>query len=194
MNKSLYTIFSEGNRTISFTSEEDAECYCKAFPEKGYVIHESEMVMHLNALSFINWLDIKKTSNFIYRDSTGVYESYFKPSKSKWFNNDYSIYKLYGGESFLLPEKNYHHLIKLGDIFERPYGRTNHFIDWKRIKGSHFIKFQDDANQSLTVFDKEGSLIYSGSNKEAKVIDTNKTMRFNSFLYQTYTFEKTDKD
>lgn len=193
----FYIVMSEvfkDEKIITFQSKSDAECYIKAFPEKQYIIKESEFVMNLNAMSFIDWKDIKPHCNFIYRDSLGVHESYYLPSKSKWFNYDSSIYKLYSGESFLLKEQNYHHLIKLGDIFERPYGRTNHFIDWNMVKGSHFIKFQDDVEGSLTIFDKEGSLIYSGSNFETPVIDLTKTMRFNSFLWQTYTFEKSETD
>lgn len=193
MSNKVYILVSEAKqpfKTLTFTLKSDAESYIKAFPEQEYKIHDSEVIMNLNALAFIDWNDVPKRFNFIYKDSDGVHACYYKPSKSKWFNSNSSHYKLYGGEKFTLVEKNYHHLIKLGDIFERPYGRTNHFINWKKINGSHFIKFVDDSHQKIDIFNNEGELLYSGTNKEVQIIDINKTMRFNSFLWQTYTFEK----
>lgn len=187
----IVNLYSNVDKSIiSFTSKSDALLYSKAFPEKDYALYHSELVMNLNALGFIDWFDVPKQFNFIYRDSDGVYASYYLPSKSKWFNADYSKLKLYGGECIKLDDKHYHHLIKLGDYFERPYGSTNHFINWKKLKGSKFVKFVDDDSQQIDVFNYDGELLYSGTNKDIKLINIKNTIRFNSFLWQTYTFER----
>lgn len=187
----IYNLYSPiSDSIISFTSEQDARMYIKAFPDNKYVLYHSQLVMNLNALGFINWLEIPKQYNFIYKDSDGVFASYYLPKKAKWFNSNYSRLRLYGGERVELSHKHYHDLIKLGEYFERPYGRTNHFIDWKKLKGSKFIKFVDDETQGIEVFNHEGELIYSGTNKDINIINLNATMRFNSFLWQTYTFER----
>lgn len=186
----IYTIIDKdsSHKPLSFMKLEDAEAYMKAFCYEWKLI-ESEHITHLNAQKYINWDDIPKRLNFIYRDHEGVWASLYKPV-SKWFTNgDTMHYRLYGGERELLEYQPYHELIALGDIFEKRTN-NNHYINWKKIKGSHFIKFIDVKSQNIDVFDSEGTLLVSGSNDELKIIDKSKSFQFQQFPFQTYTFVK----
>jgi hypothetical protein len=191
-NNKLHTL-SNDKHVINFYDKDDALSFQKAFPNDGYVYKESILVSHLSAKGFINWSDIPRQFNFIYRDSDGVCASFYLPSKSKWFNSNYSHYRLYGGERLILPHKDYHELFKLGDVFERPYGKTNHFINWKKIKGAHHIRFYDRTDsEAIDVMDYDGNLLFSGDNLEVNIINKKATFRFNTFFAEKHTFVKDD--
>lgn len=177
---------SEKYQSLSFMNLEDAEAYMKAF-ESDWNLVKSQYVTHLNAQKYINWNDVPGRLNFIFRDHLGVWASQYKPI-AKWYNSN-DLYRLYGGERILLPEQSYHHLIKLGDIFERRES-NKHFINWNIVKGANFIKFIDNENQSIDVFSDEGKLLVSGSNDELKVINKKGSFQFEKFPWQTYTFAK----
>ena len=95
----------------------------------------------------------------------------------------------YGGENVKLDYKPYHELMSVGDYYEVP-NKNNHFIQWRKLKNSKFIKFINNKDQIIEVFDHEGQHLFSGSNNDIQLIDKKKTCQFNTFLSQTYMFER----
>lgn len=187
----IYTLIdNETNQHYQFSNEDDAIKW-KKFKGKQYSMLCNDLISRISAFEYIVWDDVPKQFNYIYRDSTGVYACYYNPKKTKWFNNDYSVMKMYGGESFKLEHKPYHELFDLGQYYERPYW-TSHFINWNKIKGTHFIKYSNCDERRIDIFDKDGTLLYSGTNDEVNVIDETNTLRFNTFFDQTYHFVKDD--
>lgn len=180
----------KSNEVMIFHKESDALKWMKYKPNK-YEFSKHETISHVSALNFIEWDSIPNHFNFVYKDSTGVYACYYKPVKTKWFGNTYSIMKKYGGEKIKLDSKPFHNLFELGDYFERPYG-TSHFINWNKIKGTHFIKYRNDVNKTIDIFDYDGSLLFSGSNNDVNIINESNTQRFCTFYDQLYTFVKND--
>ena len=178
----------DSHEPLSFLKLEDAEAYMEAFQYEWKII-KAKHITHLNAQKYIDWEDIPKHLNFIYRDHAGVWASQYKPI-SKWYTgNNSQVYRLYGGERLELEYQDYHPLISLGDIFENPLN-NKHFINWNKVKGSQFIKFIDNEKQSIDVFSCEGELIVSGSNDDLQIINKNGSFQFEKFPWQTYTYVK----
>lgn len=187
----VYTVVHEsGNK--SFTYEHDADAFMRYLDGGTKVI--SKLELSLNVKSYINWMDIPHYMNFIYKDSTGVYACIYKPDKIKYFNSNYNVVKMYGGEKIKLPYKNYHNLLQVGQYYETPIDNNNHFINWNVIKKSKYIKFTDNSSQELNIFDGDGNLLISGSNEELNIINKDKTTYFNNFyLDDIHTFVKKKK-
>lgn len=59
-----------------------------------------------------------------------------------------------------------------------------------QIEELKFIKFIDNKDQIIEVFDHEGQHLFSGSNKDIQLIDKKENLPFNTFLSQTYMFER----
>lgn len=188
-NKSYVLYNLQKNEFITFKNEKTAKSWQAAFPEEELQLVEAREVLYLQAKLYIDWNDVPSKFNFIFKDSTGVYASRFKPSKTKWFGQTCSIMRKYGGENVKLDYKPYHELMNVGDYYEVP-NKNNHFIQWRKLKNSKFIKFIDNKDQIIEVFDHEGQHLFSGSNKDIQLIDKKNTCQFNTFLSQTYMFER----
>ena len=174
----------------SFMSLDDAEQYKKAFAVGDWELFETQHFTFINAQNYIIWSDLPKHLSFIYRDHEGVWASQYKPI-SKWYTKDNNqIFRMYGGERLKLDYRNYHELINLGDVFENR-NNNKHFLNWKKVKGAHFVKYIDNDNQSIDVFSKDGELIFSGSNDDLNIIHKKGSFQFEKFPWQTYTFVKT---
>ena len=190
----IYLLVEHDNPEIlSFTTKENAQRYQKALSDTHkYKLVESNVRQSTNAGNYIPWKDIPKHFNFVARDSRGVVAFRHIPTKVKWFNKDYSRHIRYGGEWSLLEGNNIYELVATGDIYERP-GANSHFIDWNKLKNASFIKYFDNVNRTIEIFDKDGANIYIGSLHDMKIINPNATLQFgNSWFYsqQVYTFSK----
>lgn len=186
----IYTLIDadEKNDPVSFLSDEDAIAYAKAFPFNWNKI-KSKQILHLNAQSYVEWDKIPDHLNFVFQDSTGIYACQYKPH-SKWYGSNNDVYRIYGGERLKLEYSNWHNLMKLGDIYERQGKNTFHFINWNKINKSYAVKFIDDTDQTLEVFNDQGELIFSGSNDDVKFVFKKGSFQFEKFPWQTYTFIK----
>lgn len=187
-----YTLVDLDNNqeSLSFSNEVNAVMYSKSQPNIKWKIYKTKHIGIVSASNQIDWRDIPKHLNFVYRDSEGVWACQYRP-KSKWFGQYNDTFRMYGGERIRLEYQYYHELLHVGDIFECERN-TFHFIDWFRYKDVMAIKFIDDESQMVEIFDSRGKVAVAGSNNELNIIHTDRTLMFNGFFGDVFTFIRDD--
>ena len=193
MSKQFLLMDLDNDAYLTFNDEELALRYQRAFAkDHNFILKECEHKRTSNAGNHIDWSKIPNHFNFIARDSRGVIAFRYLPRKIKYYGPTYATKIRYGGEWIKLPEEPIYELVDNGDIYERP-NSNKHFINWNNLKGAEFIKFFDNMDRTIEIFDKDGSNIYIGSNRDAKIIDTRQTLQFGDtwfYSQQVYTFTR----
>lgn len=192
-NKQYLLLDLKNDAYLSFYDKELALRYQRAFAnEHDFILKECELKRTSHAGNHIDWSKIPKHFNFVARDSRGVVAFRYLPRKTKYFGPTYATKIRYGGEWIKLPAEPIYELVDNGDIYERP-NSNRHFINWNKLKNAEFIKYFDNVDRTIEIFDKEGSNIFIGSNRDVKVINDRQTLQFGDtwfYSQQVYTFSK----